>query len=305
MDHGADILLQAEGVARRDGPRMRLHPLDLTLHRGEVTALLGVNGAGKSTALALLAGALRPSQGHIRVAGIDLSSRPRDARRLLGLLPERPPFHPDLTVEENLVFAARLRGLDRRGARAAARRAAERLELDRLRHRLAGRLSRGMGQRLGIAQALVHDPPVLILDEPTAGLDPGQARALRTLIGTLGRERAVLMATHILADVAQSCRRVVLLRGGRKIRDERVERDAHARLKLLRPPAPDALERLPGVLRARPLEGGVFELRLRDAPPDLAETVAREGWGLVWFQRDTTPMEHWLAELVDTEPQAA
>ncbi len=298
MERG-DILLQGEELGRRDGPVARLRGLDLELRAGEVTALLGVNGAGKSTALALLSGALRPTRGRVRVLGLDLHRQPRQARRHLGLLPERPPLYPELTVDENLDFAARLRGLDRRQARQARRRVKRQLDLTTFGRRLAGRLSRGMAQRVGIAQALVHEPEVVILDEPTAGLDPAQARELRQLIAGLGDGRAVLMATHLLQDVEQLCQQVIILREGRPVTRERLGEGKGARIHLQRPPAPGELQKLPGITRVTEQHDGWFELALEAPPETVARELALRDWGLTDFiqhRHDTERLVNLMVE---------
>ncbi|HHH13577.1 MAG TPA: ABC transporter ATP-binding protein [Thiolapillus brandeum] len=301
MTGKGDILLQAKGLERRDGPRVRLRGLDLELRRGEVMGLLGVNGAGKSTALALLGGALRPTRGEVRILNHDLHRDPLRARRLLGLLPERPPLYPGLTLDENLDFAARLRGLSRREARKARERVKRQLDLVPFGRRLAGRLSRGMAQRAGIAQALVHTPRVLILDEPTAGLDPAQARDLRALVDELREDRAVLLATHLLQDVEQLCRRVTLLREGRVVLQERLDELPRARVRLLHPPSTEALLRLPGVTGARATGEGWFELTLEDAPADLAERIAHQGWGLADYLGGGRDLERLVTAMVEEE----
>ena len=298
MERG-DILLQAEGLTRQDGPVVRLRDLDLELYAGEVTGLLGVNGAGKSTALALLSGALRPTSGKVRVLDLDLHRQPRQAKRHLGLLPESPPLYPELTVDENLDFAARLRSLDRRQARLARRRVKKQLDLDAFGRRLAGRLSRGMAQRVGIAQALVHEPEVLILDEPTAGLDPAQAQELRKLIAGLGEERAVLMATHLLQDVELLCRQVIILREGRPVARERLGDGKAVRVHLRRPPAPERLQQLKGVARVAGQENGWFELTLEAPPETVVRELALRDWGLTDFIQHRHDTERLVSLMVE------
>ena len=302
MSAKGDILLQARNLERRDGPVVRLRRFDLELRRGEAMGLLGVNGAGKSTALALLGGVLRPTRGEVRLLGYDLHREPLRARRFLGLLPERPPLYPHLTLDENLDFAARLRGLSRKEATHARERIKKRLGLIRLGRRLAGRLSRGTAQRAGLGQAMIHDPEVLILDEPTAGLDPAQAHELRILLRELAVERAVLLATHLLEDVAALCRRVTLLREGRVVLRERLDSAPRAKVRFLRPPPDEALRRLPGVAAARSLGDGWFELRLEDAPADLAERVASHGWGMADYLSSGHDLERLVAAMVEPAP---
>ncbi|HET7844170.1 MAG TPA: ABC transporter ATP-binding protein [Xanthomonadales bacterium] len=223
------VLLRAEGVARAHAGRPALAGVDLALARGEVLALLGVNGAGKSTLLKSFAGVLKPDAGTIRVAGEDLIGNPKAARRLVGYLPERAPLHRDLTVAESLDFCLRLRGIRGAAARAARERALERCGIADVARRLVGVLSRGQQQRVGVAQAVAHAPAVLLLDEPTAGLDPVQTDAFHALVRTLAGEAAVVLSTHQLADVEACASRVALLHAGRVV--DELDRAAFASLR--------------------------------------------------------------------------
>jgi ABC-2 type transport system ATP-binding protein len=223
-------LLSLEQVSRRRAGRPVVRQLDLALGRGQVLGLLGINGAGKSTTLSMIAGALAPDSGAVRLDGRDLYETPGIARRLLGWLPERAPLWQELTVSEHLDAHGRLRGLTGSELRLARAATIERLELQPLAHRLAGVLSQGQRQRLGLACALLHQPALLILDEPANALDPVQVAALRTLI----REQAatgtaVILSTHLLAEVTAVCDRVAILHEGTLRHDGTVGGD-HAAL---------------------------------------------------------------------------
>ncbi|MGH8322986.1 MAG: ABC transporter ATP-binding protein, partial [Steroidobacteraceae bacterium] len=176
--------------------------------------MLGVNGAGKSTTLRLIAGVLAPGAGRVLFDGQDLHENPALARRL-GYLPESVPLYPELRVEEYLAFCARLHGLRGVVAARALDQVIERCGLGTMRRRLCGNLSKGFAQRAGIAQAIVHDPELIVLDEPASGLDPVQAATIRELVRELGRERAVILSTHLLHDVTACCARVAILHSGR------------------------------------------------------------------------------------------
>jgi ABC-2 type transport system ATP-binding protein len=222
--NASPALLALDRVSRQRAGRAAVSELSLQVHRGEVLGLLGVNGAGKSTTLAMLAGALAPGSGRIALDGMDPGEDPRRAGRLVGWLPERAPLWPELTVAEHVQASARLHGLRGRAVRGAGDAVLERLQLADLRRRLAGVLSQGQRQRLGLACALVHDPALLVLDEPGNGLDPVQAAALRALI----RERAaagcgVILSTHLLPEVTAVCDRVVILHEGRLRHDGPVD----------------------------------------------------------------------------------
>lgn len=209
-------VLELDHITRHRAGRSAVSDLTLRLDAGQVLGLLGVNGAGKSTTLAMVAGALAPDRGAIKLNGEDFLERPELARRVIGWLPERAPLWPELTVSEHLDAHGRLRGL-RGGALAQARqKTIERMELGPLLRRLAGVLSQGQRQRLGLACALLHGPQLLVLDEPANALDPVQVAALREVI----REQAaagtaIILSTHLLAEVTAACDRVAILHEGR------------------------------------------------------------------------------------------
>lgn len=207
-------LLEVEHLARRFGRIEAVRDVSLSLARGRVLGLLGINGAGKTTTLRLLAGTLAADRGRVRVAGRDVSREPRAQRELVAYAPEHPALYPHATIYEALNFAARLRNLRGERARAAVDRALSRCDLGALAHRLIGRLSRGQQQRVGLAQALVHEPALILLDEPTAGLDPVQAAATRAWIGSLREHAAVIVSTHLLGDVRACCDEVAILHEG-------------------------------------------------------------------------------------------
>lgn len=208
-------LLRLDKLRRRRAGRPAVKDLSLTLDRGQVLGLLGVNGAGKSTTLAMVAGALRPDGGAIALDGRDFLEHPELARRLLGWLPERAPLWPELTVAEHLDAHGRLRGLAGAALRRAREDALARLELAPLARRLAGVLSQGQRQRLGLACALLHRPALLVLDEPANALDPVQVAALRALVREeAANGAAVILSTHLLAEVTAVCDRVAILHEG-------------------------------------------------------------------------------------------
>lgn len=299
MSEERPILLQAERLSRRDGGTARLSGLDMKLQQDEVLGLLGVNGSGKSTTLALLSGALAPSSGRVTVMGRDLHRQPRLARRHIGLLPEQPPLYPALTLDENLAFAARLQGLSKTEALAARRRVKRQMGLASIERRLCGRLSRGQALRAGIAQALIHRPNILILDEPTAGLDPAQAEELRELIRELAPGRGVILASHILLDVERLCSQVAVLNEGRLVADQTLRHSATARVRLLSPPQTAAeLAGLPGVRSAQREAEGWYRLTTDNPPEDLAEQIAARHWGLAAFIPGCSDLHQWLTQLM-------
>ena len=211
----ASPLLLLEHVGRRLAGREVVSDVTFSVARGEVLGLLGVNGAGKSTTLAMIAGVLAPDSGVVKLDGFDLHEHSATVRTRIGYLPENVPLWPELTVREYLDACGRLRGMDRAARNRAIDRELLRLDLSGLANRLSGQLSLGQKRRLGLAQALLHDPELLVLDEPGNGLDPVQTAQLRELVRTLSESRATIISTHVLGEVQAMCDRVVILHEGR------------------------------------------------------------------------------------------
>jgi len=222
---GADRVIEAKGLTKRYGDLVAVEGIDFSIARGEVVGFLGPNGAGKTTTMRMLTGFLPPTDGTALIAGHDIFSDPIAARRAIGYLPETPPLYPEMTVESFLTYVAKIKDVPRADRRAAVDRALARTALIDARRQVIGTLSKGFRQRVGLAQAIVHNPPVLILDEPTAGLDPLQIREIRALLAELtapsqgDTQQTVILSTHILAEVDAICRRVILINQGRKVVD--------------------------------------------------------------------------------------
>lgn len=216
-DTASETTLSARHLTRRFGNRQIIHDVSLELKRGEVLGLLGHNGAGKSTTMQLLTGCLLPDSGSVEICGIDLQRRPLQAKARIGYLPEMPPLYRELSVESYLVFAARLRGMKPADIAGAVEQAAHRCGLESVRKKTIATLSKGYQQRVGIAQAIVHSPDVIVLDEPTVGLDPAQIRDIRRLIRELGNKSSVILSTHLLTEVENVCDRVHIMQNGKLI----------------------------------------------------------------------------------------
>jgi len=212
-------VIEVEGVSKRYGDVAALNQVSFTAKSGRVLGLLGPNGAGKSTLMRILSGYLRPTAGKARVAGCDVETQSMEGRRLLGYLPENPGLYLEQRVTEYLSYRAALKGVRRHEFSRALDRALERCGLGDVRRRIIGQLSKGFRQRVSLAAALIHDPPVLILDEPTVGLDPNQIREIRRLVRELGRNRTVLFSTHILPEAEAVCDRVVIIDRGNILAD--------------------------------------------------------------------------------------
>jgi ABC-2 type transport system ATP-binding protein len=305
-------LVQVEQLTRCYGNTRAVAALSFTLQRGQVLGLLGVNGAGKSTTLQLLAGCLAPDSGRIRLNGCDLLTAPRQAKRQLGYLPEQPPLYRELTVDEYLHDCAHLRRLPRRAIPAAVDQAKQRCGLTTVSRRLLGHLSKGYQQRVGIAQAILHQPAVIILDEPTVGLDPVQIRDIRELIRELGREHGVILSSHRLSEVQALCSQVLILHQGRAVyTGDLSELDRSVATGWLvrfgTPPAVDRLAALPGIERVEPLAGDRFRLWptvAADPLPTLVATACTEGWDLRELIPERGGLEQRFIELTlgQTEP---
>ncbi|OQW38443.1 MAG: multidrug ABC transporter ATP-binding protein [Proteobacteria bacterium SG_bin4] len=217
IETAAEISLSARDLCREYGRYVAVDHVNLELHRGEVLGLLGPNGAGKSTTMRMLTGLLAPSSGSIQICGIDLLEQPTAAKAQVGFLPEIPPLYPDLTVDEYLRLAARLHRVPKAEEPAALASAKQRCGLNDCGNRLIGALSKGFQQRVGIAQAIIHKPAVIILDEPSVGLDPNQMREIRQLIRDLGKTSSVILSTHLLSEVVSVCDRVQILHKGQVV----------------------------------------------------------------------------------------
>ena len=217
-------MIEARHLSKRYGDVVAVQDVSFEVGRGEVVGFLGPNGAGKTTTMRLLTGFLPPTDGTAVIAGHDIFSDPLGARRAIGYLPETLPLYPEMSVRSYLDYVARIKDVPRRTRRGSVDRALERCGLAHVSRRVIGTLSKGFRQRVGLAQAIVHEPPVLILDEPTIGLDPIQIGEIRALIAALAggdgeAQHTVILSTHILPEVEAICRRVVMINAGRKTID--------------------------------------------------------------------------------------
>lgn len=232
MPESPHYTIRAQGLSRHYGNHIAVHDINLQLEQGEVLGFLGPNGAGKSTTMRMLTGNLAPDSGSIEICGISLLHKPRDAKMHIGYLPEIPPLYRELTVNEYLGFAARLHHISKPDMHTALAQARQRCGLEDTGTVLISALSKGYQQRVGIAQAIIHNPDIVILDEPTAGLDPNQTREIRKLIQELGTTRSVILSTHILSEVEAVCSRVHIMHHGRTVLDAPVSGLKHGNTSL-------------------------------------------------------------------------
>ena len=307
-----ETLVRVDNLSRDYQTQRAVNQVSFSLQAGEVLGFLGPNGAGKSTTMQVISGNLAPSEGEISIAGHDIIEQPREAKRHLGYLPEHPPVYRDASVDEFLTYCARLHGLRGADVVTARERVKRQCGLESVGRRLIGNLSKGFQQRVGIAQAIVHDPPVVILDEPTVGLDPIQIREIRDLIRGLGSERSVILSTHILSEVQATCDRVQIIRAGELIYNASIEslergHEHSVRIALRAVVEADTLLALAGVDHVERLDDDRFRLFIApEADTDLlVETAVRENWGLYELVPEQQSLEDLFIELTheheDTE----
>jgi ABC-2 type transport system ATP-binding protein len=284
-------VIEVQQLTKRYGPFTAVNDVSFKVERGEILGFLGPNGAGKTTTMRILTGFMPATSGKATVAGFDVFEQSIEARRCIGYLPESVPLYGEMTVWSYLNFMAELRGVANREDHVED--VMEAVQISDRENQLIGKLSRGYRQRVGIAQALVHDPEVLILDEPTVGLDPKQIIEVRDMIKSLAGERTVVLSTHILPEVQQICSRVLIINKGRIVAEDTPERLTTAlqgteRVHLqLREPAADAADqigKIDRVLSVKALEGGQFEVECAlgaERRDDIARLVVNKGWGLL------------------------
>ncbi len=286
-------MIEVERLTKHFGPVAAVDGLSMAVGRGEIVGLLGPNGAGKTTTMRMLTTYIPPDRGRATLAGHDVLDEPIEVRRRVGYLPENVPLYLEMRTREYLNYRARLRDVPRAKRRAAIDRVVASCRLVEVEHRILGQLSKGFRQRVGLAEAMVHDPDILILDEPTAGLDPIQIREVRALIRDLGARHTILLSTHIMSEVEAVCSRVVIIARGRVAVDEPIDRLRTAGAVVAveaRGPADairKALESIPGVGRievtSRDGERVALEVESRpgaDLREAIADRVVRGGWTL-------------------------
>ena len=290
-------MIEVEHLTKSYGPTLAVSDVSFQVQKGEVLGFLGPNGAGKTTTMRVITGYLPPSEGTVRVAGYDIVEEPLEAKKRTGYLPELPPVYPDMTVTEYLAFVGRIKGVSRRELKTRLEEVAEKCAITDVGRRQIGKLSKGYRQRVGLAQALIHNPDVLILDEPTAGLDPKQIIETRQLIKGLAGQHTVVLSTHILPEASKTCQRVVVINAGKIVAvgtpDELTRRLQGYETVLVTAEGPAAemqaaLERVAGVNQVEPREAGdgrvTFEVHSekgRDVRAQLARAVVEMQWKLL------------------------
>ncbi len=310
-------VVQVDRVSKRYGTTLAVDGLSFAIESGEVLGFLGPNGAGKTTTMRLITGFMPPTEGRVLIAGRDISEAPVAAKRDIGYLPEQPPLYPEMEVFAYLEFAARLRHTPRARLAAAVEQAIEQAALGEVRHRITGTLSKGYRQRVGLAQALIHDPELLVLDEPTAGLDPRQIHETRELIRNLAGERTVILSTHILPEVSATCDRVAIIHRGRLLAEDTPARLgaglAGQVIEIESAGDPDRIAEIlggvPGISRVTTEEDGRFHLETdseTDSENDVGSEAARAlldaGFPLLGLKRRGASLEEVFLHLTTNEP---
>jgi ABC-2 type transport system ATP-binding protein len=302
-------VIEVQHLTKRYGPFTAVEDVSFKAESGEILGFLGPNGAGKTTTMRVLTGYMPPTEGKAIVAGYDVMQAPIEAKRRTGYLPETPPLYLDMTVVDYLTFGARIKGVPRSERNARVRTAMERTRIADMATRHCGKLSKGYRQRVGLAQALLHNPEVLILDEPTAGLDPKQIIETRQLIKELGGDHTVVLSTHILPEVSQTCTRIVIINKGRVVAVDtpdnltarlRGSETMYVQVDTSDGNAQDVLAAVPGVTHVSVADNRdtitgfeVASLRGRDIRRELSAAIVGHNWGLL----ELRPMRMSLEEI--------
>ena len=305
-----EATLNALDLSRQFGSNYAVRDVSFHLNKGEVLGFLGPNGAGKSTTMRMLTGNLAPSQGSVKICGIDIIENPKEAKALIGYLPEIRPLYKEFTVNEFLSIAARFHKVKSSYVHKAVEAAKDKCGLAHMSNRLIENLSNGYQQRVGIAQAIIHNPEIVILDEPTVGLDPIQIREIRKLIKEIGKKHSVILSTHILPEVEMVCDRVQIIDKGNLVFHGSIDDLKQQRLgnKLLigfsKPPTMPTLSRIKGVETVEKDEQGMFVIKFKDKylPAEEIVTLAsKENWGLYYIAPHITSLEDIFVQLTQVQ----
>ncbi|MCH8190375.1 MAG: ATP-binding cassette domain-containing protein [Chloroflexi bacterium] len=314
-------MIEVEHLTKYFGDFIAIEDVSFDVQPGEIVGFLGPNAAGKTTTMRIITGFMPPSEGTVRVAGYDILRNSLEARREIGYLPETVPLYTDMTVRQYLGFMGSLRGMSDAAKKQRIGYVVERMRLEDYADTFIGRLSKGFRQRVGIAQAILHDPKVLVLDEPTIGIDPVQVVETRELIKSLGREHTVVLSTHILPEVSMICERVVVINEGRIVAVDKPENlsvrlRGSEQVKLeVRGPERDVANRLRQVEGVRQVnrqrvDGNIYEYTLECDPGSgvrdgLASLIVNQGWGLLGLQSVTMSLEDIFLKLTVREEEGA
>ena len=309
-------MIEVEHLTKRYGPVTAVHDVSFQVNKGEILGFLGPNGAGKTTTMRVLTGYMPATEGRVRVGGHDVFEQAVEAKRRIGYLPETPPLYPDMTVREYLQFVAKIKGVPSAERKARVDQVMARTWVSDMANRACGKLSKGYKQRVGLAQAIIHNPDVLVLDEPTAGLDPKQIIETRRLIKELAGDHTIILSTHILPEVSQTCDRVVIINKGRVVAEDtpanltrRLRGSETIFIQVDAARAADAaaaLSAVAGVVRVAPSDNtpGAFEIDSesgRDVRRELARAVVLGGHDLLEMRPLRVSLEEIFLSLITEE----
>jgi ABC-2 type transport system ATP-binding protein len=318
-------MIQVENLSKKYARHVAVNNISFSVEKGDIVGFLGPNGAGKTTTMRILTCFLPPTEGKARVAGFDVFEQPFEVKKRIGYLPEAPPLYPEMSVEDYLNFVARLKNVPSAEIKTRTQQVMERCAVADAKSKLISKLSKGYRQRVGLAQAIIHNPDVLILDEPTSGLDPKQINETRELIKNLSGEHTIVLSTHILPEVEAVCQKVIIIDRGRLVATDSVENlkaragvGGAVQLQVDTAGTADALavkqvlEQVPGVSKvanwATPGAQFVFEvenLAGQNVRGDLARAVVHAGWNLLELKSMTLSLEEVFLELTGSHPAVA
>jgi ABC-2 type transport system ATP-binding protein len=311
-------MITVEGLTKRYARHVAVNNISFEVGKGEIVGFLGKNGAGKTTTMRVLTCFLPPSAGKATVAGFDVLEQPHEVKKRIGYLPETPPVYPEMEIDEYLTFVAKLKGIPSNEIQKRVDEVCERTAIADYKHKIIGKLSKGYRQRVGLAQAIIHNPPVLILDEPTSGLDPEQQLHVRELIASLSGDHTIILSTHILSEVEQSCSKVIIINNGEIVAVDSVAA-LHKRgrttesvaIEVAGASANDVrqrLEQVPGVARvvSRDAKEGTVGFEISGLEhafirPDLARAIVQSGWNLTELKPLGESLEEIFLELTRSE----
>ncbi|MDZ7343390.1 MAG: ATP-binding cassette domain-containing protein [candidate division KSB1 bacterium] len=310
-------MIQAEHLTRYYGHTPAIQDVSFEVQRGEIVGFLGPNAAGKTTTMRILTCYMPATSGTAKVAGFDVFSQSLEVRRRIGYLPEQPPLYTDMTVQSYLNFVAKIKGVEARERKTRLNEVMEKTAITEVQHSVIRKLSKGYRQRVGLAQALVHNPEVLILDEPTVGLDPNQIIEVRELIKSLAGSHTIILSTHILPEVEMTCQRVVIINRGRVVAQDSIDnirqrkRGAARLLMQVDGPAQPVRDKLAAINGVKKVEldsaaDGISRYAIecemgRDVRRDLAQAVVQNGWGLLELRSKDFSLEEVFLELTTEE----
>jgi ABC-2 type transport system ATP-binding protein len=299
-------IVKIEHLSHKYSSSWAIRDINIEITGSGIVGLLGSNGAGKSTTMNILCGALNQTEGNVSVGGIDMRKEPEAAKRLIGFLPQNPPLYMDLTVDEYLLYCAKLRKMEKEQIRPALEDAKERCGIAHFSNRLLRNLSGGYRQRVGIAQAIIHRPQLVVLDEPTNGLDPNQIIEVRALIKEIAAERAVIFSSHILSEVQVLCKEIKMIEGGKIVFADTMDAfnnyvEPHSVLmQMENPPPTEALLRIPGATKVDFLTERQIRLYFSGDPAITARIIAtsvEKGWDLREISLDKSSLDEIFAQL--------